>query len=68
MVAGETDDGLVGNRLERGMIQREIRGEPGVLGEGEHMAKRRAFGNSARDEIGGLQRKLWRAPALRQRR
>ncbi len=61
MVAGKARDGLVGDGLERGLIEREIRRQPGVFGEREHMSERRAFGNAAGDEIGSLQRKFRRS-------
>jgi len=60
MVAGETGYGLVGNGRQGGFIQREIRREPRVFGQRQHMPERRTFGNSAPDEIGRLQRKFRR--------
>ena len=66
VVSRETGDGLVGDGRQRGWIEREIRREPGVLRQRQHMAERGTFGDAARDEIRRLQRKLRRAPALRQ--
>ena len=61
-------DGLVGDGVQRGFLQRKIRREPGVFGQRQYMSERRTFGDAARDEIGRLQRKFRRAPALRQGR
>ena len=40
--------------------------DPRLLGRAQRRAERRAFRNTARDEVGGLQRKHRRAPAARQ--
>src|SRR5437016_5323721 len=66
VVSGETGNGLVGDGGKRGWIERKIGRQPGVFRQRQQMAERRAFGKAARHEISGLQRKFWRAPALRQ--
>ena len=66
MVAREACYGLVGNGLQRGFIQNKIRRKPGVFGQRQYLPEGGTFGNSACNEIGRLQRKFRRTPALRQ--
>ena len=54
MIAGKSRHGLVGESSERALLQRKAGGEPGIFGDGEHMAERRSLGDAARDEVGGL--------------
>src|SRR5246127_827916 len=67
-VAGKPRDRLVGKDFECGWIKREIGREPGVFRKRHDMSELRAFGDPARDEVGGLQRESWRTPARRQGR
>src|ERR1700742_3102261 len=66
VIAVEAVDGLVGYSGKCGRGKRKIRGKPGVFGKRQHMAERRPLGDAAGNEIGRLQRKFRRGPALRQ--
>src|ERR1700733_9759871 len=66
--AGKTRRGLIGDGVERGLIEREFRRKPGIFRKRQHLTEVGPLGNPARNEIGRFQRKLRRAPACGQSR
>src|SRR3569832_1484027 len=61
--AGHARGGLIGDRIKRRWIEREIRGEPGILGERQRLSEFRPLGKAARQKVGRFQRKFRRGPA-----
>ena len=60
--------GGVRDRRDVGGLGRKIRRDPHVLGGPQHCSERRPLGDAAAYEVGRLERKIRRRPALRQPR